>query len=441
MKKFIGTLLILVGLSVTWISCEVQEYSDLNNPETEGFEQNLSRGDLQDLVGGILSSSRANLDNYFDDCGVLGREWWRFASSDPRFTSDLLGGGSAILDNNSFYITSPWASRYRTVKNANLILGYLNSQDLSGTFTEQEINATKGFLNTFIGYELLLNLNLTNEGGIRLDVADETNLGPFVSKIEALAGIRAYLDAGAQFLQNGGAIFPFVLSSGFEGFDTPTTFLEANRAISARVAMYQGDEAAVLSYLDDSFFVLDGSDLYTGIYYVYTEEQTDILNTMFFPVESTTANARIAVPTFVTEAEAGDTRLDKVALRSEPLTLDDLTGQYAVFRYKSNVDPIPMIRNEELILLYAEANITIDPAEAVNALNIIRASAGLPAYSGPTDTNSLVTEMLTQRRYSLFAEGHRWIDLRRYGKLEELPLARQEDDVFTHFPIPLAENQ
>ena len=44
---------------------------------------------------------------------------------------------------------------------------------------------------------------------------------------------------------------------------------------------------------------------------------------------------------------------------------DDLSGTYAVFRYKSNTDDIPIIRNEELILLYAEANIFQDPAEAV----------------------------------------------------------------------------
>lgn len=441
MKKNISILILFVGLSMVWTSCEVQEFSDLNNPEVEGFEKSLTRGDLQDLIGGILSSSRQNLDTYLDDCGVLGREWWRFSSSDPRFTSDLLGGENAILDNNSFYITNPWASRYRTVKNANLILSFLEGKDFTGVFTEQEINATKGFLKTLKAYELLLNLNLTDEGGIRLEVSDETNLGPFVSKTEALVGIRTILEEGAQNLQNGGAAFPFELSSGFSGFNTPSTFLTANKAMSARVAMYQGDEAAVLAFLDDSFLDLSGANLDNGVYYVFTENQTDIINGMFFPVESTTANARIVVPTFLTEAESGDLRLSKVAKRSTPLTLDGLTGQYAVFRYKSKVAPIPMIRNEELILLYAEANIAIDPTKTVSALNIIRTSAGLSPYTGPTDVNSLVTEMLTQRRYSLFAEGHRWIDLRRYNKLNTLPLARPNDNVFSQFPVPLAENQ
>lgn len=444
MKKYITKLIIPVFATLSFVACQVSDFQDLNSPEVDAFENGLTRGDLQDLVGGILYSSRVTLGTYFDDCGVLGREYWRFSSSDPRFTTDLLGKGDAQLDNNTFYITNPWAARYITVKNANLILGFLDGQDLSAQFTDAEIAATKGLLKTFIGYELLLNLNLTDENGIRLDVNDPDNLGPFVSKSEALSGIRALLVEAANDLANGGDDFPFVLSSGFSGFDTPSSFLTANKAITARVAAYQSDFPGVLTLLNDSFFELSAGNLYNGIYYVFSQDQTDLLNPMFFIVDATTANARIMYPNFVPEAEAGDTRLDKVALRSAPLTLDGLTGDYSVFRYKTNTDPIPIIRNEELILLYAEANININPSETVNALNIIRNSAGLPNYSGGNDAASLTDEMLRQRRYSLYAEGHRWIDMRRYGRLDQVAdpaFERPGDDVFSLFPIPLTENQ
>ncbi|WP_367275336.1 RagB/SusD family nutrient uptake outer membrane protein [uncultured Christiangramia sp.] len=143
----------------------------------------------------------------------------------------------------------------------------------------------------------------------------------------------------------------------------------------------------------------------------------------------------------MSDAEDGDERLSKVAQRSEPLTFDFLTGDYAVFRYTSNIDAIPIIRNEELILLYAEANIYQNPSEAVEALNLIRNSAGLDDYDGDSSEVSLIDEMLMQRRYSLFAEGHRWLDVRRYDRLDELPTDREGDDVFEQFPIPLTENQ
>jgi starch-binding outer membrane protein, SusD/RagB family len=441
MKNYIYKLLFFAVVVGTVVSCNVEEYSDLNSPEVDAFAENLTRGDLQDLVGGIFYSSRLRLGTYYDDCGVIGREYWRFSGSDPRFTTDLLGGGNSILDNNTFYITGPWASRYRTVKNANLILGFLDSQDLSAQFTQQEINATRGLLKTFIAYELLLNLNLVDDNGIRLDVVDENNLGPFVSKAQALTGISSMLNDGAGDLATGGSDFPFVLSSGYDGFNTPGSFLQYNRAVAARVSAYQGDDTGILSALTGSFFSL-GGDLNSGVYYTFSEDQTDIINPLFISEGgSSEAQARVVQPLFITEVEAGDTRMSKILQLDESITLDGLTGDYIVFRYETNTDAIPVIRNEELILLYAEANITVNPTEAVVALNIIRNSAGLGDYTGPTDTASLVNEMLNQRRYSLFAEGHRWIDMRRYGKLDELPLDRPEDDVWDKFPIPLTENQ
>lgn len=441
MKKFINKIFIFFAFISLTIACDVEEYSDLNSPEVDAFRDNLTRGDLQDLVGGALYSMRVRLGTYFDAVGMIGRDFWRFSSSDPRFTGDLLGKQDAVLDNNTFYITNPWAARYRTVKNINLILDFIESQDLSAQFSESELSATQGFLKTIKAYELLLNLNMTYQNGIRVDVADEENLGPFLSYAESLSAIRNMLDEAAGDLQSGGDDFPFSLPSGFSGFDTPGTFLEANRAISARVAAYQEDWPAVLDYLDDSFLTLSTDNMYEGIYYTFSADQTDILNPMFFPVEATTAGARIVQPSFITDAEAGDERLDKVAQRSEPLTFDGLTGDYAVFVYESNTDPIPIIRNEELILLYAEANIYQNPSEAVEALNLVRQAAGLDPYSGSMTEEALIDEMLTQRRYSLYAEGHRWIDMRRYDRLDELPLDRAEDDVFVQFPIPLTENQ
>ncbi|APG60568.1 RagB/SusD family nutrient uptake outer membrane protein [Christiangramia salexigens] len=441
MKKLVNKIFILLAAVGLTVSCEVQEFSDLNNPEVDAFRDNLTRGDLQDLVGGVLYSTRVRLGTYFDDVGVIGREYWRFASSDPRFTGDLLGGQEAILDNNTFYITAPWAARYRSVKNVNLILEFLDGQDVSAQFTSAEISATKGFLKTIKAYELLLNLNLTYQNGIRVDVADEENLGPFLSYDESLSRIRAMLDEAASDLQSGGSSYPFSLSGGFSSFGTPDSFIEVNKAIAARVAAYQEDYPAVLNYLEDSFFELSTGNMDLGVYYTFSLDQRDVPNPMFFPVEATTAGARIVEPSFIEDAAADDNRLSKVAKRSEPLTLDGLTGDYAVFRYKSNVDDIPIIRNEELILLYAEANIFIDPAEAIEALNVIRESAGLGPYMGTSDTDELIEEMLRQRRYSLYAEGHRWIDVRRYDMLDQLPIFREKDDVFVQFPIPLTENQ
>ncbi|MCH7733419.1 MAG: hypothetical protein IIB44_13090 [Candidatus Marinimicrobia bacterium] len=41
-------------------------------------------------------------------------------------------------------------------------------------------------------------------------------------------------------------------------------------------------------------------------------------------------------------------------------------------------------------------------------------------------------------RYSLFLEGHRLIDMRHYGKTDELPIDRSGDIIVT-FPLPETE--
>ena len=63
-------------------------------------------------------------------------------------------------------------------------------------------------------------------------------------------------------------------------------------------------------------------------------------------------------------------------------------------------------------------------------------------YEGEeTNTIDLINEILYQRRYSLFGEGHRWIDMRRAGRLGDLPIDRAGDEVFTQFPRPVLEPQ
>jgi hypothetical protein len=74
--------------------------------------------------------------------------------------------------------------------------------------------------------------------------------------------------------------------------------------------------------------------------------------------------------------------------------------------YDSPSAPVAIIRNEELILLRAEANIALgNLSEAVADLDSIRTSSGgLPPYSGPVTAEGRPDELLYNRRYSLLWE-------------------------------------
>ncbi|MEA1786644.1 RagB/SusD family nutrient uptake outer membrane protein [Arenibacter sp. GZD96] len=418
------------------ISCDVEDGENLNGADTASVSSDISRGELGDAIGGILADMRRNIATQVDASAVVGREYWRIQSSDPRWTGDLLTG---LLDNNTFYTTQPFGARYATVKDVNLVLEGL--ENTTADFSDAEKSAIRGFVNTIKAHELLSVLHLQFQNGIRVDVADPNNLGPFVSYTEALDFLTTLLASATSDLAAGGTSFPFALTSGFEAFNSPANFLGFAKAVAARVELYKGNYPGVLSQLADSFLDL-GGDLNSGAYLTFSLTGVDVANPLFFALNSTVANARIVHPSFVADAEAGDNRLAKAQLRDTPLTNDNLTGAYDVWVYQSNVAPIGIIRNEELILMYAEAHHITNPTEAVNAINVIRNAAGLANYAGGTAAADLANEILNQRRYSLFAEGgHRWIDLRRFDRLADLPLDRTGDGRVTQFPIPQNENQ
>jgi len=319
----------------------------------------------------------------------------------------------------------------------------------TGILSSEETNGYLGFAKTFQAYELHLAANLQFDNGIRTNVADIDNLGNFESYETALANILSLLDEANTHLSNAGGSFSFVLSSAMHDgddmvlserdFNTPATFATFNRALSARIALYQGNFDDARARLGDSFLDMDGPGN-IGPARFYSTSGGDFANNIFRVPNQ--ADAIIAHPSFVTDAESGDTRLDWVELRpSGTLALDGLSGEYDVVVYTSLNDFVPYINNSELKLIMAECNIGTDNSAAVSALNAVRADAGLGDYSGGMSDEDLMAELVTQRRYALFGQGHRWVDNRRWGTLDDLPIDRPGDDVWERFPRPVSEPQ
>jgi len=205
------------------------------------------------------------------------------------------------------------------------------------------------------------------------------------------------------------------------------------------VAVYRKKWDDALTALNESFFDLNGS-FYTGPSHIFGTGSGDQLNPVFIP-QNNTGEVRAAHPSYADDIEANDDRIAKATLRNSTASLSGLSSDRDVWVYTSSTGPAFIIRNEELILIYAEAKIQKNSLpDALSAINRIRSGHNLPPYSGAVTNDALITEMLTQRRYSLFYEGHRWVDMRRYDKLDELPVDRVGDDVWKEFPLPVTEN-
>jgi len=390
------------------------------------------------LAQGLMFGTRTEMPNFIFMEGTLGREGYCLCNNEPRFISELLIGpidpGSLGAD---IFL---WRNPYKNIRSANLLLEAVAT--VPG-FTDAQRAATAGFAETIQARDFMNVLGARDSSGIPMAVNGDPagTPAPIKLRADALDSIAELLDDANTKLQAGGAAFPFTLTTGFTGFNTPSTFIQVNRALRARVAVYQQDYATALTALAGSF-ISTSAPLTLGAYDVYSTNPGDALNTLYDPG----ATQYFAHPSFVTDAQ---TRADgspdlRVAEKVEvvsPHTLEGVTSDLHIIVYNSPTAPIPIIRNAELILLRAEANIGLgNSAAAIPDINVVRVEDGGLAPIDNTFTGSLLDEVLYEKRYSLFWEGgHRWIDWRLYGKLLELPRDLPTFKIISRFPLPQAE--
>lgn len=452
--------IVVTAVAAMFAACSL-DVPDLNNPSSSVLRANPTPALVSSAATGLLVGQRARvaIDNgYVAILGVLGREAVIFAASDPGFVTELLQGSPGLDPGSAISGSSFWLRRYRNIRDAFTLL---HAADTVEPMSDADREAIRGFAKTIqaLDFLVLVNTRDTNGAPIDVDRPNDAELAPIICKEGVFKHIATLLDEGRDHLQAAGDAFPFALGGGFDGFDTPAEFVKVNRAITARVEVYRGGHEAALAALKESFITADAADpqLSRGAYHVYGDGSGDALNELI-------AFTIYAHPSILADGEAEDARLSKVrVLEDAPEKPSEKAGVYQYTDpdeefgsnvrftiYPTNTTPVPIIRNEELILLRAEANLGVGSDTAIKAaladINFIRQhSGGLPALTGTDDPlmhgDSLLDELLHQRRYSLLFEGgHRWIDMRRHGKLDELPLDTTRHTVHERFPLPVAES-
>ncbi|TMB10478.1 MAG: RagB/SusD family nutrient uptake outer membrane protein [Deltaproteobacteria bacterium] len=439
------------------------DVGDLNRPGLDTL-QKPTVASVQALATGLLIGARKGVTERVGlvvEWGILGREALVLTPSDPRFVNELLQGSLDPGSNN--FGGNFWVIPYSNIRGANLLLHALDNPSFVG-FTAAQKEATRGFAKTIQALDYLQVVDAHDVNGAVLNV--DLPLGqvaPIVTSTDQIfTFIETLLDDAKTSLTAGGTAFPFPLGTGFTGFDTPATFLKFNRALRARVAVYHQKYADALTALGESF--IDDTkcpssppadpacrkSLDTGAFHAFGSGSGDTPNVL-------NTSDILCHPSTVTDADAGDLRVltgpaAKVKMLTTPVALSDHGSSYGFTLYPNSDSPIPIIRNEELILLRAEANCaastsgscTGDTTAAATDIDRIRVNSGGLAPSSGLNASNILDELLKQKRYSLLFEGgHRWIDLRRYGKLDASHVAIDipADVIHPVFPIPLTETQ
>ncbi|MEY2904721.1 MAG: hypothetical protein RJA52_737 [Bacteroidota bacterium] len=441
----LNVLILLILAACNPLELEVVE--DPNNPSVASISNNATREQIQFLLTGLESRHRGYVTNVSQAWNTFGREIWYLNASDPRFQTDWLGQAGRVPDRAYFGFGATgggsWASPYQAIKQADVLIDAANGSSL---LTQQEASAISGFAKMIQGYQFMIPANFVYENGIRVDVKDPLNPGPYVAYGDALNHIQGVLSSADQdFAAAGTGNFPLKLTPGFNGFTTNAALKQVNNAILARLNAYRKDWQGVLTALNSSFMDLNG-DLNRGPAHPYSGPP-DAFNPLFYLPNAAVTTIVVVHPSVLADATPGDLRVSKKFFqRTNPVVVTTdatpLAGTHQDARWTANTSSIPFIKNEELILLKAEAHANLNQtAEAVAAINIIRNAAGIGDYSGATTQSALINEILYQRRYSLWAEpwGHRWIDARRYDKLSEINTEFDKGTIFKQFPHPQAE--
>jgi starch-binding outer membrane protein, SusD/RagB family len=427
-----------LAVGATLGACDL-DVGDLNNPGLDQLENNPTPSAVSAACTGLIIGHRRNVaseNGYIMQVGILGHEAYNFDAADPRYISELLAG---TLNQGSPFGGNFWPLPYINIRDANIVL---HAVDKVAEFSEAQKASIRGFAKTMQALDLLevINTHDTNGAVIDTDHGISEPLGAVVDKAATFAQIVKLLDGAKADLMAGGDAFPFNLSAGYTGFDKPATFLKFNRAIRARVAIYLKDNDGALDALAESF--IDDTamaDLSLGVYHVFGTSSGDTANAL--------VNPNIYVyPAIATDAQKNGAVVDarftkKVMTAKKPGAAQGLASTLAFTLYTTPTSPVPVIRNEELILIRAEAEFgKNDFVKGTADLNLVRVrSGGLALIAPDLNATNYVDALLYEREYSLLFEGHRWIDLRRFDKLKDLPKDKPDFVINVRYPMPLNE--
>ncbi len=467
-KKTIRRLL-LGSLVIALPACKNLTSPNFNFGDVDELVENPSRASTQAAVQGLLIGARVYIGTGPNDIltalGEMGRESYNHDNQDPRFESEYLRGP---LDPRSpAFGGNFWAEPYANIKLGEIVLAALevlpDDPTKSTSFSSEEKEYLRGFVKTIQAVDFLWIVNTRDETcGCPITIPEGTSTvpEPTVGKDQVFGKIVQLLDeARGHFAAAGSVAAPLGLPGGFDGipgtgagvFQSAAGMLGFSRGLKARVAVYTGDFTAALSALAESF--LDtGAALEFGVYYSFSALQGDRANGYFQPGGDPNLRAHPSIEDDAELQADGVTPDDRFVRKTRPIASRSFQGlcttgslfpvcDVGFNLYLGQSVPIPWIRNEELILLRAEANIGLgDLGAALTDINFIRTTSGklAPLASLGTPAEAL-DELLYNKRYSLLWEGHRWVDTRRYGKFDTLPLDLPGHQVNPRYPIPIDE--
>jgi starch-binding outer membrane protein, SusD/RagB family len=452
------------------------DITNTNQPTLDDLLTNPTRTKLSAAATGLFAGARGGIQALIWRLGSMGREGINLSGNNqPDFIEPYFG---PVVSGGSFGGTL-WLDRYQHIRSANVYLDALARVDTVQVHTLEKA-ASRGMANTLKALAFMYVIETRAQLGAPIDVGGPVTAAPapFVREDSVYKYIIGLLDSARSDLARAAAdptvAFPFPVPPGFAAFAKPGTFLQFNRALAAKANVLRATDAtgcagskatcygAALTALAASFMP-SAASFQDGAYFDFSPAPGDASNNMSEPLNALTFFAlqdNIAQADTQTNGKKDQRVLDKIVpavdtqialLGAIPIpgqlkftVFMDCSQPGAVGCQADEAHPIAIIRNEELVLLDAEAQwFAGSKAQAIIDLNNVRTGAGkLPAttVTAVATDSAFLDALQYERRFSLLWEqGTRWIDARRFGRLARIPLDVPLGKVPPVMPVPQGE--
>ncbi len=470
-----GTLHQLCAASLTatalLLASACSSFFDVPNTNQSNLEDlltNPTRAKLSAAATGIFANARAGqggaggIQNLVWRLGSMGREGINLSGNNqPDYQEPYFGP----LQSTGFG-GSQWTDRFSHIRDINNYLDAL-ARVSTAEVSDSEKAAGRAMANTMKALAFTYVILTRDSIGAPVDVGQPISAppAPFVTKDSVYGYVLGLLDSARADL-NRANDFPFPMPPGFTTFATPGTFVQLNRALAAKSEVLRATAAAcgnpcyakAITALQTSFLVADSTQFQRGAFFDFSTGPGDITNSLSEPVNGVTFYAHPSVKAGAQCCQPASTLpdqrlLSKVVAATDTQVLGGIreipgTDKFTMYFTAGKADPnrqIPIIRDEELVLLDAESQwFAGSKATALADLNLVRQGAGRLAPAALTvasPDSDFVKELMYNRRYSLLWEqGTSWTDARRFNRLGTVPAAPPTGgSVPRVMPVPKAE--
>lgn len=439
----LGTTVSALGALLVVAACsDFFNVPNTNQPNEQDLVSNPTRSKLQAAATGVFASSETSIQGYIWFLGSMGREGMNLSGNNqPDYQEPYFGPLQSTGDGGG-----NWTGRFTNIRNINIFLDALAAVS-TAQVSDSEKAGGRAMGNTLKALAFMYVVLTRDSLGAPVDVDRPITSGPapFVTKDSVYGYILGLLDSARADLGRASSFF-FALPPGYSGFNAPATFLQFNRALAAKAEVLRASAAAcgaacygkALTALAGSFMVMDSTQFGLGVSFDFSTAPGASVNGLSEPLNGVTyyAHPSDSIDAQLQPGGAPDQRvINKIVAAKDTQVLGGIAGlpgkqKFLMYFTGGAADPnhpIPIIRNEELILLAAEANWFGTGGNKLTALadlNFVRQHSGhliLSTLTAVSADSDFVKELIYNRRYSLLWEqGARWIDARRFNRLSDI---------------------